>query len=51
MTPSSRNVFLDLGFPLGIAAHLLLRSTMMMEAEKVIVRVDFVVREGRKAKT
>ena len=95
MTVSSGNVFLDLGFAPGAAAHLLLRSQLMIEAEKLIERrgltqtaaakvfgvsqprvsdlhrgridrfsldalvellaragmtVDFVVREGRKAK-
>ena len=96
MTLASGNVFLDLGFAPGVAANLLLRSKLMIEAEKLIerrrltqtaaaklfgvsqprvsdlvrgrierfsldalvqllaragVRVDLVVREGRKAKT
>jgi len=38
MTPSSGNVFLDLGFAPGVAANLLLRSQLMLEAEKVIER-------------
>lgn len=38
MTASSGNVFLDLGFAPGVAAHLLLRSRLMIEAEKVIER-------------
>jgi predicted XRE-type DNA-binding protein len=35
---SSGNVFRDLGFPPGEAAHLLLRSDLMIEAERVIRR-------------
>ena len=35
---SSGNVFLDLGFPPDQAAHLLLRSELMIEAEKLIKR-------------
>jgi predicted XRE-type DNA-binding protein len=38
VTPASRNVFLDLGFAPGVAANLLLRSELMMEAEKLIAR-------------
>ena len=38
MTVSSGNVFLDLGFAPGVAANLLLRSELMMEAERLIAR-------------
>ena len=36
LTRSSGNVFRDLGFAPAEAAHLLLRSDLMLEAEKVI---------------
>lgn len=38
MTVSSGNVFRDLGFAPGVAANLLLRSELMIEAEKLIER-------------
>ena len=38
MTLASGNVFLDLGFAPGVAANLLLRSKLMIEAEKLIER-------------
>ena len=38
MTVSSGNVFVDLGFAPGVAANLLLRSELMIEAEKLIER-------------
>ncbi len=38
MTISSGNVFRDLGFAPGVAANLLLRSELMIEAEKLIER-------------
>lgn len=38
ITVSSGNVFRDLGFAPGEAAHLLLRSDLMLEAERVIRR-------------
>ncbi len=38
VTRSSGNVFRDLGFAPAEAAHLLLRSNLMMEAERVIAR-------------
>ena len=36
VTPSSGNVFLDIGFPPGEAEHLLLRSHLMMAIERLI---------------
>jgi len=36
--PSSGNVYLDLGFPPARAAHLLLRSRLMVEAGNLIRR-------------
>ena len=36
MTPSSGNVFLDIGFPPGEAEHLLVRSRLMMAIEQLI---------------
>ena len=36
MTPSSGNVFLDLGFPPGEAGHLSVRSHLMMAIEQLI---------------
>jgi predicted XRE-type DNA-binding protein len=38
VSASSGNVFRDLGFPPGEAANLLLRSDLMIEAERVIRR-------------
>jgi predicted XRE-type DNA-binding protein len=38
ITLSSGNVFRDLGFAPGVAANLLLRSKLMIEAEKLIER-------------
>ena len=36
LTRSSGNVFLDLGFPSEEAAHLLIRSDLMVQLQKVI---------------
>ena len=36
VTPSSGNVFLDIGFPPGEAEHLLVRSHLMMAIEQLI---------------
>ena len=36
VTPSSGNVFLDLGFPPGEAEHLAVRSYLMMAIEQLI---------------
>jgi predicted XRE-type DNA-binding protein len=40
VTPSTGNVFRDLGFPAWEAAHLLVRSDLMIEVQKVIASRD-----------
>lgn len=40
VTPSTGNVFRDLGFPAREAAHLLVRSDLMIEVQKVIASRD-----------